>query len=71
MDVNRFENGLNGHAENLSPHVEAAKRRLESLNEQTGKFIKDHTVGCVVSALALGYVVARFARRNNRSRYDH
>ena len=49
--------------EKLGPHIREGKRQLASLNERAREFINDHPAACVFGALALGYVVARLARR--------
>ena len=47
----------------LPPPVEEIKQRLESLNEQVTTFIKENAGLCLIGAVALGYVVARVARK--------
>jgi hypothetical protein len=41
------------------------KQRLDLLNEQVKNFIKERPVACLVGAVALGYFVARMARRRS------
>ena len=47
----------------LAPPIEAAKVRLENTNDQITAFIKNHAGACLLGAVALGYIVARVARR--------
>jgi hypothetical protein len=49
------------HDESAAP-LEEAKERIRELNERAKSYIKEHPAACLVGALALGYVVARFAR---------
>jgi hypothetical protein len=41
------------------------KERLALLNERVKNFIKERPAACLVGAVALGYVVARIARRRS------
>jgi hypothetical protein len=45
--------------------IEELKQRLELLNERVKDFIKERPAACLAGALALGYVVARIARRRS------
>jgi hypothetical protein len=63
MDITRFEESVNKLGESTRPQLDAARRRLEALNEQATRLIKEHPAVCLVGALALGYLVARVARR--------
>jgi hypothetical protein len=47
----------------LPPAAEEIKQRLESLNEQVTTFVKENAGLCLIGAVALGYVVARIARK--------
>jgi ElaB/YqjD/DUF883 family membrane-anchored ribosome-binding protein len=49
--------------ERARPHLQEGRRRLESLNSKAKALINDHPAACVLGALALGYLVARLARR--------
>jgi ElaB/YqjD/DUF883 family membrane-anchored ribosome-binding protein len=35
---------------------------LQTLNERTKSYIREHPVACLAGALALGFVIARLAR---------
>ncbi|MBC8133501.1 MAG: hypothetical protein H7X95_11020 [Deltaproteobacteria bacterium] len=50
-------------SERLEPHIRDGKRHLESLNDRARSLINDHPAACLFGALALGYLVARLARR--------
>ncbi len=58
MDITNLE-------ERVRPQIDAAKRRIEALSEQATRLIKDHPAACLLGALALGYLVARAARRQS------
>jgi hypothetical protein len=47
----------------LPPAAEELKQRLESLNDQVTTFVKENAGLCLIGAVALGYVVARIARK--------
>lgn len=45
--------------------LEALKERVAELNERAKGLIKERPLACLVGAVALGYVVARIARRRS------
>jgi len=49
--------------ERVRPHLEEGKRRLESLDKRARALINEHPAACILGAVALGYLVARLARR--------
>ncbi len=51
--------------ERLGPQWEKAKERLSELDKRASGFIREHPIGCLVGALALGYVIGRIASRNS------
>jgi hypothetical protein len=63
MSMTQTEEQSSKITDRLAPEAEEIKQRLESLNEQVTTFIKDNAGLCLVGALALGYVVARVARK--------
>jgi hypothetical protein len=63
MSMTRTEEKAPDLDTHLPLPVEEVKLRLESLNEQVTSFIKEHTGLCLVGAVALGYIVARVARK--------
>lgn len=71
MDTSKIQDSieekLKSTTDNLTrrvrPHLKDGKRRLESLNEQARALINEHPAACLVGAVALGYMVARLARR--------
>jgi hypothetical protein len=63
MSMTRIEEKTPDVDSHLPPPVEEVKLRLESLNEQVTTFIKEHTGVCLIGAVALGYIVARVARK--------
>jgi hypothetical protein len=62
MDITRMEEGMNELGERVRPQIEAARRRLRTLNGQATQIIKDHPATCLLGAVAVGYLVARLAR---------
>ncbi len=63
MDITSFEEGLNELGDRVRPQIEAAKQKLARLNGRITSFIQDHPAASLLGALALGYLVARLARR--------
>lgn len=45
--------------------VEELKERLQELNDRVKAFIRERPAACLVGAMAIGYVVARLARRRS------
>ena len=45
------------------PQLEEAKRRLQAINGHAIGFIKEHPAACLLGATALGFLLARLARR--------
>jgi hypothetical protein len=58
-----FEKSVTRLGERMRPQLEAARRRLGALNDQASRLIKEHTAACLLGAVAIGYLVARVARR--------
>ena len=54
-----------GRDQGLPAPIEELKERLEDVNRRVKDFIRARPVTCLVGALALGYVVARIARRRS------
>jgi hypothetical protein len=63
MEDTSFEKSVNELGERVRPQLEAAKRRLAELNEQARRVVVEHTAACLLGAIAVGYLVARVARR--------
>ncbi len=53
-----------GEQESRQP-IDELKERLELLNERVKNFIKERPAVCLAGAVALGYLVARIARRRS------
>jgi hypothetical protein len=53
-----------GERESRQP-IDELKERLELLNERVKNFIKERPAACLAGAVALGYLVARIARRRS------
>jgi hypothetical protein len=63
-----IEGAADGHERTkreLPETIDELKGRLEELNRQVKDFIRARPVTCLAGALALGYVVARIARRRS------
>ena len=60
METTSFENNV---GDRIRPQIEQAKQKLGQLNGRVTTFIKDHPAACLLGAVALGYLVARVARR--------
>jgi hypothetical protein len=48
-----------------SHELHELKERLDLLNDRVKSFIEERPVVCLVGAMALGYLVARIARRRS------
>ena len=60
METTSFENNV---GDRIRPQIEQAKQQLGQLNGRITTFIKEHPAACLLGAVALGYLVARVARR--------
>jgi hypothetical protein len=60
METTSFESKV---GDRIRPQIEQAKQQLGQLNGRITTFIKDHPAACLLGAVALGYLVARVARR--------
>lgn len=58
-----LEDKLNDLGGRMRPQIEEAKDRLQSFNNQVTGFIKEHPAACLLGAAAVGYLLARLARR--------
>jgi hypothetical protein len=47
----------------VRPEIEGARKKLESVAERVTTYIKENPGKCILGAVALGYVVAKIARR--------
>lgn len=61
--TNRIEETAHALEDRVRPQIEEARRRISDLSSQTTALIKEHPGACLLGALALGYLVARLARR--------
>ncbi len=62
------ESEVGSHAQSdqdLRQPMDELRERLQAANERVKGFIKDRPVTCLVGAMALGYVIARIARRRS------
>jgi hypothetical protein len=67
MSVSQAEDKAPPQADGQMPpnSVEELKLRLETLNEDVTSFIKQHAGLCLLGAVAVGYIVARVARKGS------
>jgi len=63
MDTATIKKSVDDLGQRVRPKIEQAKEKLGHLNGRATGFIKDHPAACLLGALALGYLVARLARR--------
>ena len=63
MDTATIKKSVDDLGQRVRPKIEEAKEKLGRINGQATGFIKDHPAACLLGALALGYLVARLARR--------
>jgi ElaB/YqjD/DUF883 family membrane-anchored ribosome-binding protein len=62
MESTGSEPGSAETGESRYTPLEEAKERLQTLNERTKSYIREHPAACLAGALALGFVIARLAR---------
>jgi len=65
MDITTFEANVDDLKDRARPRIEKAKEQLVQLNGKITSVIQEHPTACLLGALALGYVVARVARRQS------
>jgi hypothetical protein len=65
METTSFERSLDDIGERVRPQLEEARKRLDQIDGQARSFINEHPAACLLGALALGYLVARVARRQS------
>jgi hypothetical protein len=62
MDATSIQNSIEDLTDQVRPQIEKAKRRINRFSRRMTDVIQDHPAACLLSALALGYLVARLAR---------
>ena len=63
MDITDIEDNARKFTDRLQPQIDEAKQRLEDANGRITAFVQEHPGACLVGAIALGYAIARIARR--------
>jgi hypothetical protein len=63
MNATSFKENVDDLGDRVRPKIEEAKQKLGQINGRVTSFIQDHPAACLLGALALGYLVARLARR--------
>jgi hypothetical protein len=66
MQTSSFEESVDELKDRVRPQIARAKKQLGRLNGRITTVIQEHPAACLLGALALGYVVARVARRQTR-----
>jgi hypothetical protein len=59
-DIKQFAHDVEAR---VRPEIEGARKQIESLAERVTSYIKENPGKCILGAVALGYVVAKIARR--------
>ena len=59
-DIKRFAHDVEAR---VGPELEHARKRIESMNERATTYIKENPGKCILGAVALGYLIAKIARR--------
>ncbi len=60
VDIKKFAKDIEARAR---PDIEAAKRRIESAGDSVTTYIEENPVKCLLGAAAIGYLIAKIARR--------
>jgi hypothetical protein len=63
MDTTSLERSIDGIGDRVRPRIEEARKQLERFDGRARRLINEHPAACLLGALALGYLVARVARR--------
>jgi hypothetical protein len=65
METASIKESVDDLSSRVRPKIEEAKQQIGRLNGRITSFIQDHPAACLLGALALGYLVARIARRQH------
>jgi hypothetical protein len=65
MDTTSFKDSVDDLSNRVRPKIDEAKQQIGRINGRITSFIQDHPAVCLLGALALGYLVARMARRQH------
>lgn len=63
MDTSQTESSVRHLEERVENQVKEASRRAHQVGERLADFVREHPVGTLAGAFAVGYVIARLARR--------
>jgi hypothetical protein len=61
--TNRMEEAARAIEDRVRPRIDEAKQQLSDLNGRVATFIRENPGKCLLGAVAIGYIVARLARR--------
>ncbi len=65
MHTETIEQTIDGVNDTVRPQIERAKQQARRIGGRVVSVIQDHPAACLLGALALGFVVARVARRRS------
>jgi hypothetical protein len=65
MDTASFKESADDLTNRVRPKIEEVKQQVGRLNGRLTTFIQDHPAACLLGAVAVGYLVARLARRQH------
>ena len=63
MDEASLKERVDNLGESVGSKLEEARQQVGRISGRITNFIQDHAAACLLGALALGYLVARVARR--------
>lgn len=64
MDSTQLENTVREFEGRVEDQVKDVTRRLQDASSRAADFVREHPVGALVGAFAVGYVIAQIARRS-------
>jgi hypothetical protein len=63
METSTIKNAVEDLSHQVRPKIEEAKQEIRRVSGQMTSFIQRRPATCLIGAVALGYIVARIARR--------
>ena len=61
--TNHIEDAAHAIESRVRPQIDEARRRISDVSTQAQTFVRQHPGACLVGAVAVGYLIARLARR--------
>jgi hypothetical protein len=65
MSHTSIQDSIENLTDQVAPQIDKARRKLNRFGRRMTDVIQDHPAACLLGALALGYLVARVARRQS------